>query len=426
MFRFAVRLAAIILMMALQTVRAADVESTITQLSKIRLDRAQVYSVRDITLDRDIFSITLNRGTIAFTEPVDGKVTGAVFVGSGDILAIPSDAIEKRQLFRYTKSALLSEHFETAVFRFTDGLQDDLLKEYRKHAPETPDVSDVEQVLRWESEVQRRGAFLNDRILTDLLSSRTHPFFLAQIEGSRLGWFDAVYDELRTEEVFLQQNAGGTPLMWVSLNKRSESRDPASAAHDDKSGFEVTSTNQQTGLLQLKWKVDGERVIELPIPSANVARVVLEDGTAAPFMRQGNRLVVVLPVGSKAGETVALRIESASDAGVPLPTASIKTPGTLTPASYRDQWIIEGLVGYASAATRPNLLASARSEILASSPDGPDGGTFESRGPLWIGSRVMQPDMVPAAMAAQRAKSIWVIHMLRQIVLREQSEAAFS
>ena len=38
----------------------------------------------------------------------------------------------------------------------------------------------------------------------------------------------------------------------------------------------------------------------------------------------------------------------------------------------------------------------------------------------------MQPDMAPAAMAAQRAKSIWVIHMLRQIVLREQSEAAFS
>jgi len=38
----------------------------------------------------------------------------------------------------------------------------------------------------------------------------------------------------------------------------------------------------------------------------------------------------------------------------------------------------------------------------------------------------MQPDMVPAAMAAQRAKSIWVIHMLRHIVLREQSEAAFT
>src|SRR4029453_16483968 len=81
-------------------------DPTLVQLSRLRLDRSQIYSVRDIAINRDVLSISLNRGTIAFTEAIDGRVTGAVFIGSGDVLAIPSDPVEKKQLFRYTKSAL--------------------------------------------------------------------------------------------------------------------------------------------------------------------------------------------------------------------------------------------------------------------------------------------------------------------------------
>src|SRR5215471_13496572 len=135
-----------------------ETNPTLAQLSKIRLDRSQVYTVRDIALNRDVLSISLNRGTIAFTEAIDGRVTGAVFVGSGDILAIPPDPIEKKQLFRYTKSTVLTEHFDVALFRFTDATWEDLMKEVRRQAPETVDAADVESILRWESEMQRRGA----------------------------------------------------------------------------------------------------------------------------------------------------------------------------------------------------------------------------------------------------------------------------
>src|SRR4026209_683921 len=87
----------------------AEADAMLAQLSKIRLDKKQIYSVRDITLTRDVLSFSLNRGAVVFAEAVDGKVTGAVFVGNGDILAIPSDTVEKQQLFRYTKSDLLTE-----------------------------------------------------------------------------------------------------------------------------------------------------------------------------------------------------------------------------------------------------------------------------------------------------------------------------
>src|SRR5262252_7721193 len=81
-----------------------QMDPTLAQLAKVRLDKSQIYSVRDVTINRDVLSITLNRGAIAFTEAINGKVTGAVFIGSGDILGIPPDPIEKKQLFRYTKS----------------------------------------------------------------------------------------------------------------------------------------------------------------------------------------------------------------------------------------------------------------------------------------------------------------------------------
>ena len=52
-------------------------EATLSQLSKIRLDKTQIYSVRDITITRDVLSISLNRGAIAFTEPIEGQSHGS-------------------------------------------------------------------------------------------------------------------------------------------------------------------------------------------------------------------------------------------------------------------------------------------------------------------------------------------------------------
>jgi len=405
------------------TIRAADVESTIKQLSGIRLDRAQVYSVRDITISRDVFSITLNRGTLAFTEAVDGRVTGAVFIGSGDVLAIPPDAIEKRQLFRYTTSALLSERFETAVFRFTDATSEEILKQHRAHAAELPDATDVEQILRWDAEIQRRSAYLNDRILADLVSSRTQPFFLAQIEGERLGWFDAIYDERRVEEVMAQQNrsAGGS-VIWMSFNKRSQGRDPAAFAHENKSVFDTTSVNEDGTQVSIKLTVEGERLISLPASSA-VSRITLENAEALPFIQGRDQVAVVLPTPSRVNEQVTLHLEYGGDRGVGRPVRMITPTGSVTPASYRDEWIVQGLLGYASVSANPSLLVEARDELLAESPEG---GSYESLGPLWIGLRTIQPEPGPAARAAFRARSVWVIHMLRHLLQRDRAEPVFA
>jgi len=397
-------------------------DPTLAQLSKLRLDKSQVYSVRDITINRDALSITLNRGAIAFTEAINGKVTGAVFIGSGDILAIPPDPIEKKQLFRYTKAALLTEHFETAIFRFTDGTWEEIVKEYKRHALETTDAADIDALLRWESELQRRGGFLNERLLSDLIGSKDRPFFLAQIEGSKFGWFDAIDDERRAEEIFIQQNttASATPLVWVSFNKRSESRDPSITAVEDKSLFEVVAADSDNGLLRLKVKADGERVFELPMSSAGVTQVSVND-SPVPFVATANHLTVILPEPSRVGAEIVLAIEVPQERRATLFSGLTPRTNSLMPASYRDEWIIEGLGNYALALSDPTILQSAREYLLTASSEGV---SPESPGPVWIGFRMTQP-RAPQGMSALRSKSIWIVHMLRNVVQRDDRDPAF-
>jgi hypothetical protein len=402
----------------------AEADAMLAQLSKIRLDKKQIYSVRGITLNRDVLSITLNRGALAFTETVDGKVTGAVFLGSGDILAIPTDAVEKQQVFRYTQSALLNEHFETAMFRFTDGTYDEILKQHRSRAQEEVDAAVVEELLRWEAEVQRRAAFLNERILADLIGNPDRPFFLAQIEAAQRGWFDAIYDERRTEEVFIQQNTSlaEQPLVWASFNKRSEVRDRQAFAHEDKAISEVVSVNGDSTLVKLKMLRDGERVVELPPLSARITDVSLDGNTPLLFSQKVSRPVIVLPEPSRTGAEISLRMTYAEDPAA----ARIRwTPrsGVVAPAGYRDQWIIQGLSDYPATAGDPQLLSQARAQLLELSPEG---GTYESLGPVSIGFRMTQSARTPAGVAALRNKGVWIIHMLRHALQTNRGDAAFS
>jgi hypothetical protein len=58
-------------------------EALYLQLSQVTLDPARVYHVRDASLDRAAIHITLEDGTIAFTQDVMGRVTGAFFEGDG-------------------------------------------------------------------------------------------------------------------------------------------------------------------------------------------------------------------------------------------------------------------------------------------------------------------------------------------------------
>src|SRR5262245_25476313 len=165
-----------------QSSSSGEADGIVAQLSKIRLDKSQIYSVRDLTIRRDVLTIALNRGAIAFLEPVSGKVTGAVFIGSGEIVAIPPDPIEKQQMHKFSGTPILNEPFESAVFRFTDNSYEEIRKEISEHAQEEVTADDAAQFDSWNSSTAARASVLDLRLVADLLEPAPKPLFFAALK----------------------------------------------------------------------------------------------------------------------------------------------------------------------------------------------------------------------------------------------------
>ncbi len=318
----------------------SETDEILAQLSKIHLDKKQIYNIRDITIHRDAAAISFNRGTIAFLEPVMGKVTGAVFIGSGEIVAIPPDAVEKQQLFKFTHSPVLDEPFEAAFFRFTDNTYEEIVKAFKEHAEEDVTGDDISKFLPWDRILADRTGVLNYRLLADYIGA-PKPLFFAELNGNRTGWFDVVYDPRSAEEVAVmkvhERDTSFNVDVWASFNKRGETRDPELAAGRnpfplDVLAYDIDATiNANTQLdarttLHARALVDGERVISLDLSRfLRVSSVTLENGEAVPFYQHAdmtdeeirrtgvNVVVLVLAQPTKAGKYIAIKFAYTGD-----------------------------------------------------------------------------------------------------------------
>ncbi len=200
------------------------------QLNSVTLDPTQVYVIRDAHIARARMNLYLNRGFIAFMTPVQGEVTGAVFWGDGEVLMIPPDRAEKRNLAQFTRAPILEEKVDSVYMRFTDQTAQELLAASRK-----PDPDDPEQpgplVEEWDAGAQALDFETPVRILTDLLGDRDHPYFYARVKGEDLGVFDMV-DDARLAEPFsigALRKVGSQTFtdIWCSFPTQSSQAEPS-------------------------------------------------------------------------------------------------------------------------------------------------------------------------------------------------------
>ncbi len=91
-------------------------EALYLQLGQVRLDPARVYQVRGASLDRSAIHISLEDGTIGFTQDVMGRITGAFFEGDGEVLLVPPNDVERRSMSLFTGMAILEAAFRDCVF----------------------------------------------------------------------------------------------------------------------------------------------------------------------------------------------------------------------------------------------------------------------------------------------------------------------
>ncbi|MBV8205890.1 MAG: hypothetical protein JO041_03780 [Acidobacteria bacterium] len=140
-------------------------------------------SVTGLVLQRDAGRLVLKTGTVCFTPPVNGKVTGAVFSGEGSFSLNPPLPIEQRFLFNLTRdNEGLHEDFTELAMRFGDGTYDEI----RKHASGAGGACPA-GLLGEMNDVYRKRFHYNiaGRLLEDVLSPSPGGYFAALIKGRK-------------------------------------------------------------------------------------------------------------------------------------------------------------------------------------------------------------------------------------------------
>ncbi len=333
-------------------------ESLYLRLSSVGLDSGRVFRVRESSLDRPAIHITLEDGTIAFTEDVSGKITGAFFEGDGELLLVPPNEVERKSMSLFTGMAILEERFSTAYFRFNDNTAAELQPGLR--APEDPQ----EFVARWNetarnlahSDAMRLLASFSDVLpskqttastISASSSSRNEDdrMLHVRLQGNTLGIFDILFDSTAAEQVEAGQakatedgtvyynvwtsfTAGDTGKGHPALGQTLQTLPASTQVHADPISVSSYVVDVQVKppkeidadvKLNLDVSRDGSRFLVFELSRFLRIESVEEDGRGVEFIhnpavegtrmaRSGNDLVaVILDEPARKGQQISLR-----------------------------------------------------------------------------------------------------------------------
>lgn len=324
---------------------SSGAESLYLKLRSVGLDKNRVYQIREASLDRAKLHISLDDGTIAFTEDAGGHTTGAFFRGYGEVLLMPPNDVERESLSLFTGAAVLEETFSSAYFRFNDDVFNELQPSLR--AADDPAAFASE----WDMTARNLASEDALRLLltfSDSLPSEKTPvpvnandhFLHAVIEGNKLGAFDARYDSLASEQVSAGQHkhVDGEDYydLWTSftvpLPGNSKSSVGESEGEPPNSDFEVIHFDihahvmpvkelEATAILNIVARHKTRRALLFELSRLLQVKQVTADGHPVEFIhnqaiqgshlaKQGNDLVaVILPAPLQAGQKIELRFE---------------------------------------------------------------------------------------------------------------------
>jgi len=344
----------------------SSAESLYLKLSNVGLDKSRVYRLRDVSIDRAAFHITLNDGTIAFTEDVAGRVTGAFFEGDGEILLSPPNRYERSSMALFTSEAILEERFVTAYFRFNDDTFTEML-------PSLKPVDYAEAFSSLWNETARALAE-GDALRLLMTFSRFLPvagepaedsatpvrvgdddrFLHVHLQGLRLGTFDLYFDADTAEQIWAGQlkTVEGASYydVWTSFSSAQANRGAEAVNATVGEGgkpdsivishytirAEIKPPTQidAEALLQMEVRQGGQRAVLFELSRALQIKQVEADGHPIEFIhnpaiegsqlaRHGNDLVaVVFPQPLRTGQRLELRFvydgEVLSEAGAGL------------------------------------------------------------------------------------------------------------
>ena len=306
------------------------------------LDPQRVYRVRDASIDRPNLHLDFDDGTLAFTEDICGRITGAFFEGEGEIRLRPPNRVERGSLALFTGMAILEEQFTSAYLRFNDDTAA-VLQRFL-----TPAAEGVEFIKKW-SDTSRALAGLDAlRLLLDFShflpapggsepDRKFPPLLHAHLQGKKLGGFEVFWDAADAEPL-----RAGQPLVkdgtlffdiWTSFAPSASGSAATAWPADDVSiaDFKIRASVEPPTRLQASTEMNvrvrggGERTLLFDLSRDLRIDAVEAAGRPVDFIqnqalegtelrRKGNdRVAVVFPAPLAAGQQLKLRFSYAGD-----------------------------------------------------------------------------------------------------------------
>jgi hypothetical protein len=197
------------------------------------LDADSCFRVRDLTVIKEDIRIYLTDGYLIFTKPVTGRPIAAVFTtevegGDGEVMLRPPNQAERRSLASYTGSPNLDEHFQSALFVFTDDTYQTLTAQLAGN-PANRKVPEMGLLLErtWTAAWRNVASGYEARLLLELMNTgwRKPNFFSAIFRTAKLGDFDVTYDPENPDQIaagqFAERDKRAFFDLWTHFPARS-------------------------------------------------------------------------------------------------------------------------------------------------------------------------------------------------------------
>lgn len=302
------------------------------QQSKTDQDFSGPYaSVSNVVLNREGAGFTLRSGEIYFLEPVEGRYTGAVFLGDGQLNLIPPIDAEKNSLKLFTDEPALNEQFSHLVLRFTDKTFDEI-----KNSPGVKMMTGGAQASRARDLFRENQTLLRKRlrdngelrVLADLYTPGRPGFFTAFINGKRFSKLVFLFNPLGVPEVYPEEvllfSYGDTDGgYWTAFHRPDEYKKGTASSAEDHRQIDILKHDIEgtiTGAhLTAKDRFTFKALVPQRIVLLNLYRTLRvksvqdEQGKDLNFIQEGKDedadLGIIMPNVLEAGKTYTLTIQ---------------------------------------------------------------------------------------------------------------------
>src|SRR5215469_8342014 len=319
------------------------------------LGLGESFQIEDFTLVSDVATFHFQKGTLTFLSPVNGALTGAIYIGDGHFHLKPVTLLDVHELSRRIGSDSVDEDFTEVVFRFTTEARLGLLSGLKGKTANPDEVNTA--LKRWREKVRQRrehavgfseylleGESMDNvdaDVLAAIYNTAHPPFFNAYVRGKR-------HKDLR---YFLRARVGALPQIdspeevglinvspdgmamddgvWYLAHTKSEYANHRASSQEDRRLFATRRYKIETAIaknghlfstatIEFEPLVAGERLLTFRLfPNLRVSRVVDEQGQDLYFVQESRKedgsFYVILAAEPEMGKKFSITVEYAGD-----------------------------------------------------------------------------------------------------------------